>query len=277
VKDAIIREGIQGEIPRVKRKKQKVVKQAPEANLILRVDVQIEEAMEVAESTVVGRARGKFFSVQFIHKSVEQQWKKNVGDAFKVSGLAKGWFMIQFVKKEMVDWVLERNWASGKRPMLFRRWTPLFDAQREKVDTFPVWVRALGLPPFLWVDLVFRSIGNSLGIFLEADKSFVETRNKAMARILVMLNLEKGLPWKMKIHYKDFVYDQLLDNELLPYRCHICHEHGHLEKDCPCDYHRRRRQKKSDKGKFLEADEIVTGEKRTFIVKRMMLGRNSWL
>lgn len=107
VKDTIIREGIQGENPRVKGKKQKVVKQAPEANLILRVDVRIEEAIEVAESTVVGRARGKVFSIQFIQNWAEQQWQKNLGEAFKVSGLAKDWFMIQFDKKEMVDWVLE--------------------------------------------------------------------------------------------------------------------------------------------------------------------------
>ena len=133
--------------------------------------------------------------------------------------------------------------------MLFRRWTPLFDAHREKVDTFPVWVQAPRLPPFLWVDSVFRSIGNTLGTLLEADMSFVETRNKAMARILVMLNLEKGLLGKMKIHYKDFVYDQLLDYEHLPYRCHICHDHGHLAKECPSGYRRRRRQKKPEKGK----------------------------
>lgn len=54
-----------------KRKKQKVIKQNSEANLVLGVDVQIEEAMEVAEHTVVGRARGKNFSTQFIQNWVE--------------------------------------------------------------------------------------------------------------------------------------------------------------------------------------------------------------
>lgn len=58
-----------------KRKKQKLIKEKTEANLALGVDVQIEEAMEVAESTLVGRARGKNFSAQFIQNWADQQWQ----------------------------------------------------------------------------------------------------------------------------------------------------------------------------------------------------------
>lgn len=50
-----------------KRKKQKFIKKKEfEANLVLGMDVQIEEAIEVAECTLVGRARGKKYSAQFI-------------------------------------------------------------------------------------------------------------------------------------------------------------------------------------------------------------------
>lgn len=95
--------------------------------------------------------------------------------------------------------------------------------------------------------------------------SFVETGNKAMARILVMLNQEGGFPGNMKIHYNDLVYDQLLDYDHLPYRCHVCHEHGHLAKDCHSGYCLRRRQGKNDKGKPLKVDEIVPRAKGNHI------------
>lgn len=238
-----------------KRKKQKLIKKMTEANLVLGVEVQIEEALEAAERTLVGRAGGKNFSAQFIQNWADHQWQAAPGNSFKVSAvLAKGWFMIQFDKKEMAEWVLAKNWGFGNRPILFKRWTPLFDAQREKVDSFPVWVRAPGLPFFLWVESVFRSIGNMLGTYLETDMSFIETHERAMARILVNLNPDEGLAENIKLRYKDLVFDQPLDYEHLPFRCHRCHEYGHLVRDCPLRFRRRRKQKK------VQAEMRTTGE-----------------
>lgn len=228
-------------------------------DVVLGVDVRIDEAIEAAESTLVGRALGKNFPAQFIQNWADQQWQGGPGNSFKVLVLAKGWFVIQFDKKEMAEWVLAKNWAFGNRPILFKRWTPLFDALREKVDSFPVWVRAPGLSPFLWVESVFRAIGNTLGTYLETDMSFIETNNKTMARILVNLNPGEALAKNIKLQYKDLVFDQLLDYEHLPSRCHRCHEYGHLEyghlaRDCPLGFRRRRKQKK------VEAEMRTTGE-----------------
>lgn len=41
------------------------------------------------------------------------------------------------------------------------------------------------------------------------------------------------------------VFEQILDYEYLPFRCHRCHEYGHLAKDCPLGRRRRRFQKAS--------------------------------
>lgn len=149
-----------------------------------------------------------------------------------------------------------RNWAFGKHPVLFKRWTPLFDANREKVDKFPVWVRAPGFPPFLWVESVFKSIGNLLGTYLETDMSYIHTHNKAMARILVSVNPREGLAESINLQYKDLVYEQPLDYEHLPFRCHRCHEYGHLARYCLLDNRRRRTQK------TVEQEEKVAELKR---------------
>lgn len=118
----------------------------------------------------------------------------------------------------------------------------MFDAAHEKVDVFPVWVRAPGLPSFLWAESVFKAIGNRLGTYLETDMSFLETNNRAMARILVSLNPCRGLVEKINLQYKDYVFEQILDYEYLPFRCHRCHEYGHLAKECPLGRRRRRFQ-----------------------------------
>lgn len=127
--------------------------------------------------------------------------------------------------------------------VLFKKWSPLFDAIHEKMDVFPVWVRAPGLPSFLWVESVFRAIGNRLGTFLEADMPFLQIQNREMAWILVSLNRIGGLAEKINLQYKDYVFEQILDYEYLPFRCHRCHVYGHLAKECPLGRRQRRFQR----------------------------------
>lgn len=64
----------------------------------------------------------------------------------------------------------------------------MFDTQTEKMNESPVWIKFLGLPLQFWFDSVFTSIGNTLGKFLEVDRSFEQTDDLSVARILVSLN-----------------------------------------------------------------------------------------
>lgn len=171
----------------------------------------------------MGRVRGCPVSGKFLQQWAEGHWKETPAKSFKTATMVKGWFMISFDSKAAMEWVEGRNWAIGKRPYFFKRWTPLFDVSKEKVEELLVWVRAPGLPPFLWVDSVFSSIGNSLGTFLEADKSFLDTHERVVARILVRLNPSEKLVDSINLQYREYVFEQLLDYELLPFRRHRCH------------------------------------------------------
>eukprot|EP00253_Pinus_taeda_P025838 PITA_25838 len=115
---------------------------------------------------------------------------------------------------------------------------------KERTDEFPVWVRVPGLPSFLWTESVFEAIGNRLGTFMEADKSYLKTKNRVMARILVRLKPSGGLPQKINLEYKEYLFEQILDYEHLPFRCHICHVYGHLAKECPLHSQRNRFRRK---------------------------------
>lgn len=209
-------------------------------NLVLGMEVSIEETLEVADCTIVGRARGKKFTPADLQSWGEERFNNGSPLRFEARSLVKGWFMLRFEEKAAADWVLGKNWFIGKIPVLLKRWTPLFDAIKESTEVFPVWVRAPGLPFFLWTEAVFQSIGNTLGTFLEADMSFIETKAMGTARILTNLDLSKGLAKTIPLQYKDYVFEQILDYEHLPFRCHICHDYGHLANHCPLLRRRRR-------------------------------------
>jgi len=49
---------------------------------------------------------------------------------------------------------------------------------------------------------VFRTIGNTLGLFLEANISFLETRDKRLTQILVRLNPREGMVEEIHLTYK---------------------------------------------------------------------------
>lgn len=66
-----------------------------------------------------------------------------------------------------------------------------------------------------------------------------------MERILVNLNPSRGLAKKVNLQYKEFFFEQILDYEYFPFRCHRFHVYGHLAKECPIGRRRKRFQRTS--------------------------------
>jgi hypothetical protein len=44
-----------------------------------------------------------------------------------------------------------------------------------------------------WTKQSFMALGNALGFFMDVDMSFLETREMAIAKILVSLEMKEGL------------------------------------------------------------------------------------
>jgi len=110
---------------RKKGKKQKknnlIRKKEIIANLVLGVNLHIDEAMEVAKLTLIGKAKEKKYSTNYIQEWAVKCWQKAQDKTYEVSTLAKGWFMIKFIRKEAMEWVMERNWSFGKSLIIFKR------------------------------------------------------------------------------------------------------------------------------------------------------------
>ena len=75
-------------------------------------------------------------------------------------------------------------------------------------------------------------IGNKLGKFVQASEATLQKRYTSCARICVEMDVSGALhegPW---LEFRDEVFFQAIDYEQIPFRCHRCHEHGHLFREC---------------------------------------------
>lgn len=117
--------------------------------------------------------------------------------------------------------------------VLLKRWTPLFDPNKENARAGPIWMRLPGLPIQLWNETTFRNIGDDFGHYLDHDRSYLTTRNRAVARILIFLDTRDGLHDTYNMFFEGMMWQQVLDYEGVPFRCRKCHEVGNLFKYCP--------------------------------------------
>jgi hypothetical protein len=182
------------------------------------------------DKVLVGRGIGRYFSQETLKEWVSKTWGERLEVAPKVQTLAKGWFMLKFMKKEEVEWVLKSPWHLDSAPILLKKWSLLFDASREREDELLIWARLLVLPVELWTKEGFRLLGNTMGTFLDTDMSFLETKKMLVAQILVFLNIKKGQVINLNWRGNSLVHK--LDYEGIMFKCRRCHKHGHVAKEC---------------------------------------------
>ena len=65
------------------------------------------------------------------------------------------------------------------------------------------------------------------------EDDFMKKFDKRKAKILVELDITKGLPAKFEILCHERLFIQRLDFQGIPFRCSVCRETGHLRRECP--------------------------------------------
>ena len=80
-----------------------------------------------------------------------------------------------------------------KFPLMAKPWHMDFDSLSESFNKVPIWVRLPYLPMHLWIDSVLETIGESLGDFLHVDSATFDVLHSTCARILVEMDVSKGL------------------------------------------------------------------------------------
>lgn len=70
------------------------------------MDLDFDIAMVALELILVSRARGKFFSKDYISNWIHKSWAEAPNREAEVITLSKGWFMVTFKNIETLECVL---------------------------------------------------------------------------------------------------------------------------------------------------------------------------
>lgn len=106
------------------------------------------------------------------------------------------------------------------------------------VFKMPMWVKIYNLPLHFWHIKVLEGIDNALGKFLKVDNERLSKDIYTFARICVEVDLSQGLPSHILLLYNEKKWAQY---ENTAFRCHICHQIGHLQSACPQNKKDRKR------------------------------------
>jgi hypothetical protein len=94
-------------------------------------------------------------------------------------------------------------------------------------------VRLPGLPLILWSDKIVNEIDNALNLFYEVHNSYKNKGYMGMVRLLVGLDLTKGMTNSIIIRKDLSIFHQPLEYEGFPFKCGRCHIYEHLAKEFP--------------------------------------------
>ncbi|GLJ14860.1 hypothetical protein SUGI_0241750 [Cryptomeria japonica] len=84
-------------------------------------------------------------------------------------------------------------------PLKVKPWHPDFNPFSETFNKISVWIRLPYLPLHLWANSLFEEVGNSLRDFQMMDDDSYNFLHSTFSRILVELDVSKGLPTKIVI------------------------------------------------------------------------------
>lgn len=179
--------------------------------LRLEEDIRLGEAMDFADRVLVGRIRGRNYTATRLKSWAVAVWGHHLAEIPFVQTFVRGWFAMRFARADHTNWVLSSFWHFDHAPVLFKRWTPLFDPETEQIGIGPVWIRLPGLPLHYWSEDVFQRIGNAIGTYMDHDRSYLQTGMMVYARILVNLDTRGGLVEAITIQWRDSVQKQPID------------------------------------------------------------------
>ena len=80
---------------------------------------------------------------------------------------------------------------------------------------------------------ILEGIGNSIGAFVKNSQIAKHRWHVTYGRICVHMNISQPLPESIDLIYHDSTWTEPLDYEHVPFKCHHCHEFGHIFQDFP--------------------------------------------
>ncbi|XP_059068774.1 uncharacterized protein LOC131859220 [Cryptomeria japonica] len=208
---------------------------ATSVNVNKDTDREIENNVQVfTEHNAICRFRGIWPSLSELHKWISQHWDPLISSIVHIYSMVKGFFVAKFENAKDRRKILCEIFFYEKddMPLLAKPWHSDFNPLSKKFNKIPVWVRLPYLPIHLWAASLFEEIGDAIGNFIMLDNESFELYHTTCVRILVELDVFKGLPAEIVINSSFGSWVQSLDYEGIPFRCHRCFTTGHATKNC---------------------------------------------
>ena len=214
---------------------------APSSRFVKRADIpevklssvaSKRKAVALSEKGLIGLFTGLWPSPRSVDIWLNKNWRTLIQGEVQQIFCGKGYFAFIFEKKEDRDLIFKNGpYFMGPRGMYLNKWDLSFNPEKDIPKAVPVWVKLPHLPLHCWNDEDFRTIGNTLGKYV--DKSEPKAPMFSCARICVEVDLEKGLPESINLSIDGWTHLQTVDYEQIPFKCKYCHEYGHFAKSCP--------------------------------------------
>ncbi|KAF3557014.1 hypothetical protein F2Q69_00013174 [Brassica cretica] len=147
--------------------------------------------------------------------------------------------------------VLKRHfWHIVDVPLVVQEWTPDTEASKPDLSAIPLWVDLKGVSGHLFSQDGLTFFGDTIGKTVKLHPNTVRCTRLDVARLLVVLNLEKPLPDKINIRGTDTMIS--VSYPWLPQRFSGCQKWGHLMKECRQITLGTQEQRSQLKGKLAE-------------------------
>ena len=131
----------------------------------------------------------------------------------------KFWLVFLFLDNKDRTFILHYLWPILNGYLVHSYWYADFSPTREWVIKRHLWVFLLGLPFPLQNCSLLEDIGNTIGRFVAIEEDFMNTYDKRMAKILVEMDISKGMPADVEILCLERLFSQRLVYLSIPFRC----------------------------------------------------------
>jgi hypothetical protein len=143
---------------------------------------------------------------------------------------ANGFMIFRFNTEEKMHAVLEKGpWMFGGKNIILQQWHPLFQFDKNKISTLPVWVRLHGLPFPLWSKQGLSLAASMVGRPLSCDELTYNCTRLEYARLCV--EVDAALPFihsfEIESPLSTAPISVTVEYEWKPQNCDKCKVFGH--------------------------------------------------
>ena len=122
-----------------------------------------------------------------------------------ISLLTNRWLVFVFIEASDASLILQNLWPVMDGSLVLNRWHSGFDPLTKRVTIRHLWVLFPTLPYPLWNKDILIALANLIRRFVALEKNFHLIFDKQMAKVLVEVDITKGLIPEIEIDCGDRV------------------------------------------------------------------------